>query len=109
MTAAAAPARSLTDIATALVERGADLNASNAHGVTALMIASARGNIPMIGLLLEAGADPALKSDAGKTAIDIARENLNEDAVKSITLFQATISERSQPQGNGAVKGKEKL
>ena len=96
-----------TDIATALVERGANVNAANAHGVTALMIASARGNIPMLGLLLEAGADPNLKSKAGKTAIDIAHENLNEDAVKSITLFEATISERSQPRGNGG--GKEKL
>lgn len=98
-----------TDIATALVERGANVNAVNAHGVTALMIASARGNIPMLGLLLEAGADPNLKSKAGKTAIDIARENLNEDAVKSITLFEATISERSQPRGKGAHDGKEKL
>jgi ankyrin repeat protein len=98
-----------TDIATALVERGANVNAANVHGVTALMIASARGNIPMLGLLLEAGADPSLKSKAGKMAIDIARENLNEDAVKSITLFQATISERHQPGGEAVGGGKEKL
>lgn len=98
-----------TDIATALVERGANVNASNAHRVTALMIASARGNIPMLGLLLEAGADPNLKSDAGKTAIDIARENLNEDAAKSIALFQSTISERSRQHGSGETGGKEKL
>jgi quinoprotein dehydrogenase-associated probable ABC transporter substrate-binding protein len=98
-----------TDIATALIERGADVNAVNVQGVSALMIASARGNIPMIGLLLEAGADPAKTSKAGKTAIDIARENLNEDAAKSITLFEATISERSQRPGHDARGGKEKL
>lgn len=99
-----------TDIATALIERGANVNAVNAEGVSALMIAAARGNIPMIGLLLEAGADPNLKSKAGKTATDIARENLNADAVKSIMLFQATISERTQPHGDGAGGGgKEKL
>jgi len=98
-----------TDIASALIERGADVNAANAHGVTALMIAAARGNIPMLGLLLEAGADPSRKSSAGKTAIDIARENLNEDAAKSITLFEATISERSPPRGGDARDGKEKL
>jgi ankyrin repeat protein len=90
-----------TDIASALIERGGNVNAVNIHGVSALMIASARGNIPMIGLLLEAGADPNLKSKAGKTAIDIAHDNLNEDAVKSITLFQSTISERTNPQGEG--------
>jgi quinoprotein dehydrogenase-associated probable ABC transporter substrate-binding protein len=98
-----------TDIASALIERGADVNAANVHGVTALMIAAARGNIPMLGLLLEAGADPNRKSAAGKAAIDIARENLNEDAVKSITLFQATISERSQPGNEGSNTTKERL
>ncbi len=98
-----------TDIATALVERGANVNAVNAQGVSPLMIAAARGNIPMMGLLLEAGANPNLKSAAGKTALDIARDNLNEDAVKSITLFQSTISERSQPSGGEAEGGKGKL
>lgn len=97
-----------TDIAIALIERGANVNAANAHGVTPLMIAAARGNLPMIGLLLEAGADPAAKSKAGKTAIDIARENLNEDVVKSIKLFQSTLSERSQ-SGAGAGGKKENL
>lgn len=93
-----------TDIATALIDRGAKVNATNAHGVSPLMIAAARGNMPMLGLLLEAGADPDLKSDAGKTAIDIARDSLNEDAVKSIKLFQATLSGRATQQGE-----KEKL
>lgn len=85
-----------TDIATALIDRGANINAVNAQGVSALMIAAARGNMPMLGLLLEAGADPDLKSKAGKTAIDIARDSLNEDAVKSIKLFRATLSGRTQ-------------
>jgi quinoprotein dehydrogenase-associated probable ABC transporter substrate-binding protein len=98
-----------TDIATALIERGADVNAANVHGVTPLMIAAARGNLPMIGLLLEAGADPNAKTEAGKTASDIARENLNPDVVKSIALFQATISERSQPGAPSATEKKEKL
>ena len=88
-----------TDIATALIDRGANVNAANAHGVTPLMIAAARGNMPMLGLLLEAGADPEIKSKAGKKAVDIARESLNPDAVKSIKLFQATISGRAPRPG----------
>ena len=85
-----------TDIATALIDRGADVNAANAQGITPLMIAAARGNMAMLGLLLEAGADPELKSHAGKKAIDIAADSLNPDAVKSIKLFQNTLSGRAQ-------------
>jgi quinoprotein dehydrogenase-associated probable ABC transporter substrate-binding protein len=81
-----------TDIAALLVERGANVNARNTLGVTPLMIAAARGNIPMLGLLLQAGADPSAKDKSGKTAIEIARDNLNPDAVKSITLFEGTLS-----------------
>jgi ankyrin repeat protein len=73
------------------------------------MIAAARGNIPMIGLLLEAGADPTVKAADGKTALDIARANLNEDAVKSIKLFEATISERAAPAGDVQGRDKEKM
>ena len=88
-----------TDIATALIGRGADVNAVNAQGITPLMIAAARGNIPMLGLLLEAGADANRKSAAGKTALDIARDNHNPDAAKSITLFLTTLSERGRAGG----------
>jgi quinoprotein dehydrogenase-associated probable ABC transporter substrate-binding protein len=88
-----------TDIATALIGRGADVNAVNGEGITPLMIAAARGNIPMLGLLLEAGADATRTSKAGKTALDIAKDNHNPDAVKSITLFLATLSQRAQPGG----------
>ena len=98
-----------TDIANALIERGANVNAANAAGVTALMIAAARANIPMIGLLLEAGADPNVKAADGKTALDIAQANLNEDAVKSIKLFEATISERAAPAAESQGQAKEKM
>jgi ankyrin repeat protein len=98
-----------TDIASALIARGANVNAANSQGVTALMIAAARGNIPMIGLLLESGADPNAKSAAGKTALDIARDNLNEGAVKSIVLFEKTLSERTQPSADAPPTDKEKM
>lgn len=80
-----------TDIATAIIARKADVNAQTVTGMTALMIAAARGNLPMLGLLLDAGADPALKMENGKTAIELARDNLNPEAVKSIELFEAAL------------------
>ena len=67
--------------------RGAEVNAKSAAGVTPLMVAAGHNNAPMIGLLLAKGADPALKNNLGKTALDIAREARNEVAVTALQLL----------------------
>src|SRR4029078_615469 len=69
-----------TDIAQGLIERGADVNAQSKSGVTerrasvharwrgagrGLMIAAPNNNPPMIGILIDAGADPSLKNSLG--------------------------------------------
>ncbi len=41
------------DIAKSLIDRNADVNAKSSNGMTALMIAAAHNNPPMIGLLME--------------------------------------------------------
>ena len=53
------------------------MNAKSKAGVTALMIAAAHNNPPMIGLLIESGADTAAKNNQGKTAEDVAEMNKN--------------------------------
>jgi ankyrin repeat protein len=69
-------------LAASLIERGADANAANAGGVTALMIAAA-GNHPAIAeLLLKSGADVNARSEDGRTALSIARANDNDAVVK---------------------------
>ena len=45
------------------------------NGMTALMVAAAHNNAPMIGLLMDAGADPTLKNAQGLTATDVAEKN----------------------------------
>jgi len=75
------------DIARALLARKANVNATDADGVTALMIAAARDNSQMIGLLIQAGADPHIKSAAGETARDIAVENDNLGAIRILDLL----------------------
>ncbi len=75
------------DVAEELIERGADVNAKSAAGVTALMVAAGHNNAPMIGLLLGKGANPALKNNLGKTALDIARDARNEVAVSALQLL----------------------
>ena len=74
------------DIARALLQAGANVDAQSKAGVTPLMIAAARNVAPMIGLLLQAGADPTLKSAQGQTAADIAKQNGAEAAAKALRL-----------------------
>ena len=57
-----------------LLDRGADINACQQMGYTALHEAAGIGDEAMVDLLLERGADPAAKDDEGKTPADIAAE-----------------------------------
>ena len=75
------------DIAHALLAHKAKLDTVDADGVTALMIAAARDNSQMIALLIQAGADPHMKSGTGETARDIAVRNDNLGAVRILDLL----------------------
>ncbi len=74
-------------IARALIAHKAKVNATDAQGVTALMIAAAHDNSPMIGLLMQAGANPNLKSAAGQTAHDIAVSDNNLGATRILDML----------------------
>jgi RNA polymerase primary sigma factor len=54
------------------IERGDNLNARDASGMTPLMLSAARNKPAICKLLLEAGADHALLDPSGKTAHEIA-------------------------------------
>jgi quinoprotein dehydrogenase-associated probable ABC transporter substrate-binding protein len=71
-------------VAKHLIAKGANLNATTQREVTAAMIAAARNNGAMISVLIEAGADLGRKSEEGRTALDIARENGADDAAKRL-------------------------
>jgi ankyrin repeat protein len=75
------------DIARDLIKRGANVNAQSKHGVTPLMIAAARNVAPMIGLLVQSGADASLKSAEHKTALQIAEQNGADAAAKALKLI----------------------
>ena len=51
------------------IENEADVNAQGIFGMTALMIAVASSNLPLIHALLDSGADPNVAGDGGCTAI----------------------------------------
>ena len=71
-----------TDLAEALIGRGAKVNAVNPGGVTALMIASARNRPRLVQLLLKSGADVDARSEDGRTALSIAQADNNDALVK---------------------------
>ena len=58
-------------IAQLLVEKGADLEATNHHGTTALMTACACGNWSCVRVLLDARADPFATNVRGRNALDV--------------------------------------
>ncbi|MGI8732299.1 MAG: TonB family protein [Pyrinomonadaceae bacterium] len=49
---------------------GADVNATNQGGQTALMLAALMGNLELVACLLEAGANPQLQDRLGLTALE---------------------------------------
>ena len=57
-----------------LVAANAPVNAQNLYGVTPLHYAANRDLVDGVTLLLGAGADPHIKSRAGKTPLDLAKD-----------------------------------
>lgn len=73
-----------------LVNAGADVDATDNDGQTALMYAAYEGFCGVIRLLLQAGADWTVVDNSGKTAVDVAKEMQKADAV---TLLEEWATE----------------
>lgn len=69
-----------TTVLSWLVRAGADLNPRNEAGQTPLHAARARHNLPAMRKLLQLGADPELRDDAGRTAVAVCYWNATYDA-----------------------------
>jgi len=70
------------EIAQALIDHGADVNAVQNDDFTPLMAAAQNGQLEMIELLLAHGASPDAKRANGQSAIDFAREAGHSKAVE---------------------------
>ncbi|MGH6736679.1 MAG: quinoprotein dehydrogenase-associated putative ABC transporter substrate-binding protein [Methyloceanibacter sp.] len=90
-----------TDIAKALLDKDANVDAQAHNGMTALMIAAANNSAPMIGLLMDAGADPTVKNAQNQTAEDVANLNDNQEAAQAIRVLSLTRASASPQAAEG--------
>ena len=73
------------EVIQALIDAGADVNAKEMKGSTALMIMAAGNNAKVVNFLLNAGADIFLKDNKGRTVLDY----IYDDSIKKIILNAA--------------------
>jgi len=69
-----------------LVESDAPVNAKQHGGWTALHSAADNGDLEMIRILLEHGADPLTQSDDGKTPAQIAQLKGRDQALQLLSV-----------------------
>ena len=66
-----------------MVENGADVNAQNKEGSTALMVACNVNNIEIVSYLLENDANPRLTTKKNLTAFKITTNDIIKDLLKN--------------------------
>lgn len=76
------------EIAILLLARGAAVDPLTEDGITPLMSAAARGDLRMVQLLLDYGADPQRQDREGHTALD----QTSRDEIKQILVPQKSSS-----------------
>ncbi len=98
----------------ALLQNGAEANAVNDQGATALHLAAAAGHQKVVGLLLAYSADVRVKTHQGETAYSLADDNGHEavaEMLRALTVHNAAARNRgtSNPpvvsQKNAAANG----
>lgn len=87
-------------ISEALLKNGAMVDLSNKNGMTALMLAVEHDNAALVYMLLQYGADPNKKNNAGKSAVDIAEHGCQEClAILENYEMMQFVDERAKEEG----------
>ena len=80
----------------ALLAKGADVNARSAEGKTALLLAAEKGRDETVRTLLESGAEVDAADAAGQTALERAAREGHRDVVADLRRAGADVS-RTDP------------
>ena len=84
-------------IARFLTRRGANLNAKNSYGRTALMLAAKYGQAGLVRLFITHGADVNMADENGRTALDYAYQTEHQQVAALIEYYRLhPLSERDQ-------------
>ena len=86
------------DLAKALLDRGADVNArsTNSMNNTPLHAAVAGGHLELVRLLLERGADANAAQEGGWTALHATAQSGNREMLESLLAHGAHVNARAQ-------------
>ena len=82
-----------SDLATTLIERGADINKAMNEGTTPLFIASHKGHVEVVRILVERGADINKAEDEGYTPLWIASQKGHVEVVRILVERGADINQ----------------
>ena len=85
-----------------LLELGADINASDEGGLTALLWASQQQSSTIMKMLLENGADPNVRSNWGVTAMFYVRENVELENL--LLAYGYNVSSQSQDRTSSELR-----
>jgi len=77
-----------------LLDNGANVNAKDDHGSTALMLASSTGNLEVVSLLLQKEANVNSKREDGSTALTMAGYHCQSEVVKLLLARGADVNAR---------------
>jgi ankyrin repeat protein len=83
------------EIARALIDYGADVNAQNHNGASLLWYASFHDRADMVELLLSAGADANIKDDIGQTALTFAVQTVNVEMIRALLSRGVKVDDRT--------------